>query len=114
MKKIIFILMIVMTLILTSCIDGSKNPLMVNLPDDLYDCQTDDDCALVNKNIIENECCMWDAINVQYKDWYQETANKKVKCWHSCPMSYLKTEAVCFENKCLVRETRFEELENLG
>jgi len=74
----------------------------MNIPSDLYDCNVDSDCVLMNKNFVKNECCEWDAINIKYRDWYYQEMNEKLKCDHTCPDSLL-TEAVCINSKCEVR-----------
>ena len=55
----------------------------------------------MNKNLVKKECCAWDSINSEYKDWYQEQLDQKVVCTSTCPTSFL-IEAVCHENKCKV------------
>lgn len=76
-----------------------------NVPADLYDCESDQDCELMNKNLITKECCEWDSINNQYRDWYQKQTDQKVICTHTCPMS-LHVEAVCVNNKCNIGEEK--------
>lgn len=91
MKLILIIFLLTAIIFLSSC---------SNIPRDLYDCNTDSNCVLMSKNLVKKECCAWDSINSEYKDWYQEEVDLKVEnCM--CKISPV-TEAVCHENKCKV------------
>ena len=86
--------LIVLAVIVTLLFQGP----VVFVPGDLYACTTDTDCVLINQDVVRQDCCAWDAINVKYEEWYREKM-QEMTCTTTCSI-LLPTEAVCDNNIC--------------
>ncbi|MFH1133698.1 MAG: hypothetical protein V1735_04345 [Nanoarchaeota archaeon] len=70
-----------------------------SMPEGFYQCSSDSDCRLGNKDVEKHDCCAWAAFNTAFSDWYDAEA-EKMKCKHTCPMQ-APVRVACVEGACV-------------